>query len=233
MNKKVIVIILVCIVYFYTSTNEYKANIKKKTSLTVEGYIVNPKNPLKELPEGYEFVNYRYTIKGCTLSTFHRDVTSSAYEFKTNHPVYTYIEYFTKGALISVCPGSHKTVPLLYSNPEIIYSENEKTSILFNSDIVHAGVINEETTNERYAIQYKIVHKDDLKKFPKLVGIDKVKEGNCDVTRNTGWEIVLRRMSLFNSFLINHVFTKYLQENQHNILNKIALKLTNKDFYNV
>jgi hypothetical protein len=66
-----------------------------------------------------------------------------------------------------------------------------------------------------------------------LVGIDKVKEGNCDVTRNTGWEIVLRRMSLFNSFLINHVFTKYLQENQHNILNKIALKLTNKDFYNV
>ena len=29
------------------------------------------------LPAGYEFLNYRYGISGCSLSTFHRDVTSS------------------------------------------------------------------------------------------------------------------------------------------------------------
>jgi len=31
---------------------------------------------LKRLPPGYRFLDYTYTIDGCTLSTFHRDVTS-------------------------------------------------------------------------------------------------------------------------------------------------------------
>ena len=38
---------------------------------------------LKHLPKDYVFLNYEYEIKGRTLSTFHRDVTSSQYEFNT------------------------------------------------------------------------------------------------------------------------------------------------------
>ena len=65
-------------------------------SLEKDGIIqlndVNSKEDvLQLLPPNYTFIPYRYHIKGPGVSTFHRDVTSSPYEYKSKYPVYTLI----------------------------------------------------------------------------------------------------------------------------------------------
>jgi hypothetical protein len=164
-------------------TVEIKAGSDYKPNLETDGFILMDRpiadKVLEKLPEGYTFLDYRYTIEGCTLSTFHRDVTSSQYIFKTKHPVYTFITYDYDGPALSVCPGSHQTAPFLMNRPVIINSN----SVLFNCDVVHAGSLNLDKKPRR-AIQYKIAHRDDLEKLKHLDGIDKVKKGDCDKRNN-------------------------------------------------
>ena len=84
---------------------------------------------LSKLPEGYQFMDYVYIIKNNALSTFHRDVTSSK---NTSHPVYTLILYKSEGELLSVCPGSAKTFPFVWS--KIVNINSKKgTAFLFDS----------------------------------------------------------------------------------------------------
>ena len=120
MNILIIIFILILILILYF-TYEGKYNTKYKPSLKHDGFIFlnsqNKDNVLKHLPKGYQFINYKYTIHGCTLSTFHRDVTSSQYIYKTKYPTYTFITYKHQGSGLSVCPGSHKTTPLLFTHP--------------------------------------------------------------------------------------------------------------------
>ena len=168
-------------------------------NLGFDGYELVPGGSLaaalKRLPKGYQYLNYRYTIDGCSLSTFHRDVTSSPYVFKTRHPVYTFAVYNTPYGsvdLLSVCPGSHLTVPYLYASPMIISSNSgntntknnntkppEKTGVLFHCDLVHAGAIppNQSFARTRHVEQYKIAHVDDLPKLRHLDNIDTTKSG--------------------------------------------------------
>jgi len=204
----IILLIVFCVYLLYESTdiNQHNRTIEK------DGYVVfehtNKENVLNRLPKGYEFLDYRYEIKGCTLSTFHRDVTSSQYIFKTKHPVYTYIVYNNNGPLLSVCPNSHKMTPFLFSKPCIIHGK-ENTAILFNCDIVHAGAMNN-FGNKRNLIQYKICHDDDRHILENLNKIHYIHTEKC---RNTkGYEYVCRKISLCFSFIINHVFVKLLQE---------------------
>ena len=227
------VIIIILIIHFIYFTSELP--LQKSPSLSDDGFIIidshSKQKCLSYLPRNYVFVDYIYKIKGCTLSTFHRDVTSSSYIYKSKYPTYTFICYFNKGPLLSICPGSHKQTPFLFSRPKIIHSHTKHMGVLFNCDLVHAGVINKNTTNSRYAEQFKIVHKDDLPIFSHLHKINKEKNHKCEI-RSFYYESILRKLSLYNSYLTNHVFTKYLQENQHNFFNKIMLFITNKDFYN-
>lgn len=168
----IIIIILLCIVY-----QLYESCFEKIpcSTLNDDGFVIieDETKVLDVLPEGYVFLDYEYDIRGCTIQTFHRDVTSSAYYFNTKHPVYTFTIYKTKGKLLSVCPSSHKTVPFVWSSPKIIQSNNDKTCILFNSDLVHAGAMSD-IGNNRHATQYKIVHVDDLGKFKNLQGVKKM-----------------------------------------------------------
>ena len=171
---------------------------------------------LNQLPPGYQFLNYKYTIEGCTLSTFHRDVTSSQYVFKTKHPVYTFITYEYEGPALSICPGSHRTVPLLMSSPVTVNAN----SVLFNCDVVHAGSLNLEK-RPRKAVQYKIAHIDDIHKLKHLIGIDKLKNGDCDKRNNPTLDTLYRKLSLTFSYIINHHMTPYLQNRESNILCKL------------
>jgi len=168
--------ILVIILYF---TYERKYDEKYKPTLEHDGFIfldsADSKHILKHLPNGYQFMDYKYTIEGCTLSTFHRDVTSSQYVFKTEHPTYTFIKYDHEGPALSVCPGSHRTAPLLISQPITVNSKY----VLFNCDVVHAGSLNLKKL-PRKAIQYKIIHDNDRTRLKHLNGIHKVKKGDCD-----------------------------------------------------
>jgi len=170
-------------------------------TLENDGYKVLRKFDKKSVLN--EFINYKYKIKGCSISTFHRDVTSSQSIYKTKYPVYTCITYKNNGNLLSICPSSHKTTPFLFERPLIINGK-EGTTVLFNCDIVHSGAMNE-FGDEREAIQYKICHKGDNDKLKHLIGINKTSMGICK--NNSVYEYGLRKISLFYPYIINHIFT--------------------------
>lgn len=176
---------------------------------------VAPVDVLDRLPEGYAFLPYRYTIEGCTLSTFHRDVTSSKYVFKTKHPVYTFIEYDYADTPLVVCPGSHKTTPVLLSPPVRVNAR----SVLFDCDLVHAGAMNAHHKPRR-ATQYKLAHVDDHAKLKHLWGIDTTKVGNCHLT-NFYSDFILRKLSLLFAYPINHLFTGHLQHRKSSLVCKL------------
>ena len=227
------IIIIVCFICIILYT--FEQNIENKQySLENDGFVLvnNQTDVHNFLPHDYMFIDYVYEIKGCTLQTYHRDVTSSQYILNTQHPVYTYIEYYTRGPVLTVCPGSHKTTPLTWSSPKILTnnSNDKKYCVLFNCDLVHCGALPDKEVT-RHLKQYKIVHKDDFNKLKHLVGINKLESHSCK-KNNKIKEIFLRKLSLIFCYPINHIFTKYLQENQNNILNKLGLFIIGKSFYN-
>ena len=192
-----------------------------------DGIVKVDRNVLRQLPRGYRIIPYKYTIRGCTLSTFHRDVTSSANVFGTKHAVYTYIVYHNTGPHLSFCPGSHKTTPYLFARPKTIFGR-KGDSYLFDCDLVHAGALNTHG-DKRHVDQYKIVHEDDLPKMTHLTGIDESKLGTCDI--NVFGERCLRDLSLLFAFPINHVFTPLLQTRATGWMSKL-IERTGLDYYN-
>lgn len=182
---------------------------------------------LQRLPPGYAFLDYRYSITGCALSTFHRDVTSSPYLFKTKHPVYTLISYGSEGELLSVVPGSQASVPFVWGAPRVI-DATQASAVLFHCDVLHAGVISRDPRRE--AVQYKIAHRDDLPLLAELQGIDVDKQESTSIA--LGYEWLCRKLSLMFPFLINHVFTRYLQRQNNSLFNRLLLALFGRSFYN-
>jgi hypothetical protein len=208
---------------------------KHQRTLKKDGYVVFNENDfnnvLNTLPKNYVFLDYVYQIKGCSLSTFHRDITSSQYIFNTKYPVYTYITYENSGALLSLCPSSHMTTPFLFERPVIIKG-HKGTSILFNCDIIHAGAINK-FGESRHATQYKICHIDDIDKLKHLNGINIIKSGKCG-KNSEEYEYLLRKISLFLPFIFNHIFTKLLQDKpeKDSMMEYMLNKFYIGDFYN-
>jgi hypothetical protein len=225
----ILIFIILFLLYETHDSNPHLRTLEK------DGFKVfnndNKYNVLKHLPYGYVFINYKYTIKGCTLSTFHRDITSSQYVFKTKYPIYTYITYLNDGDLLSLCPGSHLTTPFLFNRPVIIKGK-PSTSILFNSDIIHAGAINNFGIN-RHAIQFKICHIDDLELLKHLHGINKTTFNSCNSSKDL-YVYLLRKISLIFPFIFNHLFTKLLQEKpkKDTIFEYLIDKFYIGDFYN-
>ena len=226
----VILILIVVLIFLILYAMEQNASTSFTPSLKKDGLVTMDRPSkheiLAKLPDGYEFLDYIYTIHGCTLSTFHRDVTSSQYVFKTKHPVYTFITYEYDGPALTVCPGSHSTTPMLYSRPVTINAN----SVLFNCDVVHAGSLNLEK-KPRTAVQYKIAHRDDLEKLKHLDGIRKEKRGDCNKRNSVTLDILYRKLSLIFSYIVNHHLTPYLQDRKSNLLCKLIGE--ERCFYNV
>ena len=166
---------------------------------------------------GYTFVDYVYKIQNVALSTFHRDVTSSKNIYKTAHPVYTLILYKSGGDLLSVCPGSNKSYPFVWSNIVNISGE-PGTAFLFDCDLLHAGCTNQ--CQKRDVIQYKICHVDDLDKLPHLQGVRANKTDVCEITTKGK---IMRKLSYLFEFPINYVFYPLMikRENSDSIIGKI------------
>lgn len=206
-------------------------NLARPLTLSADGVelfpIFDKQAVLQRLPVGYEFLDYRYSITGCSLSTFHRDVTSSPFLFKTRHPVYTLISYGSEGKLLSVVPGSQASVPFVWGAPRVIDSTQAK-AVLFHCDVLHAGVISRDP--QRLAVQYKIAHRDDLPLLAELQGIDVDKRETTSIA--LGYEWLSRKLSLMFPFLINHVFTRYLQRQSNTLLNRLLLTVFGRSFYN-
>ena len=206
-------------------------NLARPLTLSADGVelfpIFDKQAVLQRLPVGYEFLDYRYSITGCSLSTFHRDVTSSPFLFKTRHPVYTLISYGSEGKLLSVVPGSQASVPFVWGAPRVIDSTQAK-AVLFHCDVLYAGVISRDP--QRLAVQYKIAHRNDLPLLAELQGIDVDKRETTSIA--LGYEWLSRKLSLMFPFLINHVFTRYLQRQSNTLLNRLLLTVFGRSFYN-
>ncbi|MBL6746032.1 MAG: hypothetical protein ISP88_08970 [Pseudomonadales bacterium] len=206
-------------------------NLARPLTLSADGVelfpIFDKQAVLQRLPVGYEFLDYRYSITGCSLSTFHRDVTSSPFLFKTRHPAYTLISYGSEVKLLSVVPGSQASVPFVWGAPRVIDSTQAK-AVLFHCDVLHAGVISRDP--QRLAVQYKIAHRDDLPLLTELQGIDVDKRETTSIA--LGYEWLSRKLSLMFPFLINHVFTRYLQRQSNTLLNRLLLTVFGRSFYN-
>lgn len=202
MNYKIIMAILLIIYILYNTIEEEEE--KKATNLSNDGYIIlygnSRREVLEELPKDYVFLDYKYTLKGCKTHIFHRDIDSSQYFLKTRHPVYTYSIYKSNGPLISLCPGSHKTTPYLFEKPVII-NEKKHTGILYNTDLVHCGVLHKEK-NMHYEEQYKLCHKSDVEKLDSL---NKNHINDVGMCRNNGlYEFITRKMSLIFNYPLNY-----------------------------
>lgn len=196
------------------------------------GFLImkNKENPLHYLPEGYQFLDYKYKLNCSTISTFHRDIFSSKYELKAKYPIYTYIIYMNRRygihPLLSVCPGSHLSVPFLWSS-SVTISGKFGTAVLFDSDLVHAGAFNDLGV-DRYAQQYKIVHKDDLHLLNHIVGTDMTIK--CKVTCNKWYHQLLKVGSLLFAYPINHIFGKHIEVSNKSFFGSLIPKLLGNDF---
>lgn len=181
---------------------------------------------LSMLPD-YTFIDYVYKINNTSLSTFHRDVTSSQKIFHTKHPVYTLILYKYSGELLSLCPGSHHSYPFVWSRIVNVTGDSG-TAFLFNSDVLHAGRTNH--CKERKVIQYKLCHKDDVHRLKNLNGIFVEKTEKCvDDT----WTNIKRKVSYFLEMPINTIAYPLMikRENENSLVGKIQ-SLIPLQFYN-
>ena len=247
-NKKILLLLLLLIIIYYSFEKNIDAKkLYNDTSLKTDGFIVKNINSilndnfdlnkkkkiienisLKKLPKDYIFLEYSYYIQGCSLSTFHRDVTSGQTTFNTKYPTYTAIIYEYDGDFLSICKNSHKTYPFTFSLPLNI-SGNKNTLIIFNSDMLHAGIINK-IGNNRKALQFKVVHKYDYNKLKHLNDINVNKIGECNLYYIN--EYILRKLSYYFSFLINTLFKTFLiNKKKEGIISKIQDKAPIK-FYN-
>lgn len=173
---------------------------------------------LQKLPGGYVFIDYIYKIENTSLSTFHRDVTSSKKIYKTQYPVYTAILYKYDGDFLSVCPASNTTYPFVISTIVNI-SGSSGSVFLFDCELLHAGMINQ--CKKREVIHYKLCHKDDLHLLSHLQNTRAYKTDTCitqDISRS-----MIRKMSYYFQLPVNTFLYPLMIKKEENdtILGKI------------
>ena len=214
MNHKVFVLLLILVFYFVFYYLEDDELSNSGRTLEKDGFCTmdNPTKTevLDSLPDGYQFLDYSYSIKNASLSTFHRDVTSSKTIYETRYPVYTIILYKYGGELLSVCPGSDKTNPFTASRIVNVLGPSG-TAFLFDCDLLHAGCVN--NCEERELVQYKICHKDDVYKLSHLNGINMTKEYVCEIST---WNQILRKASYYFEMPINYFLYPFLSKRYDN-----------------
>ncbi len=186
---------------------------------------------LSILPPDYVFLDYVYKISGNSLSTFHRDVTSSSNIYNTDFPIYTMIIYKTTGEMLSFCPNSHKTYPFVWSNIVNVTGKGG-TVFVFDSELLHAG--SSENCENRHAIQYKICHRNDISKLSHLNGVRAKKETNCTENSLHRWtNRVLRKLSYFFEMPINTIFYPIMIEKQDGFIGWVQDMIPIKYYNNI
>jgi hypothetical protein len=63
-----------------------------------------------------------------------------------------------------------------------------------------------------------------------LHGINKIKNGSCDINRT--YEYISRKISLLFPAFFNHILTPFLQEKQDTFIGTIVERIYGRDFYN-
>jgi hypothetical protein len=211
--------------------------VGRVTDLSNDGYAVFHTDAteirssvLDRLPPGYEFLNYEYTIRGTSLSTWHRDVTSGQTYHDTTHPTYTVIRYEYDGDFLTVIPQSHSTYPFSIARTQMI-NGTAGTTILFNADLLHAGAPNR-VGAARLARQYKVVHRDDRSRLAHLEDVNLCKDGGGGEMTPLDW--AKRIMSWQWAWFLNLPEVAHLaQERQPpGSIGALLQRAVNLDFFN-
>jgi hypothetical protein len=144
----------------------------------------------------------------------------------TKYSTYTVVLYEYDGDFLSVVPNSHSQYPLIFGKPYKLRGK-KNTVVLFDSDILHAGVINAYGTR-RSVLQFKVVHIDDLSHCTELNKIN-VNKTRID-TINPYFEMFLRQCSLHFACIINNKSVAYLSQKKMD--DSIIQQLIPIKFYN-
>jgi len=125
----------------------------------------------REYYPDYEFMKYAYLIENTTIHTYHRDYTSCKEFNKLDNISYSIIVYLDgeNNGLTYYEDSSNATIPL-YILPGYCkeYKCKPGDAVLFNANVVHAGLLSLYPNQKRRCIQFKLVHKDDVNKLPLL-----------------------------------------------------------------
>jgi hypothetical protein len=182
-----------------------RVEIHEITTLKRDGYMVwngvDKEAAHLILGSEYVFLDYEYTIRGCSLSTWHRDVTSGQRYWDTEYPTYTLIHYKHSGDMVSLVPGSHNDFPYAPSQPVDVIGPAD-TMVLFNADMLHAGMPNT-NGSDRHAVQYKLAHRCDLDRLTHIQGIRITKDGRGKPSLPVWLESFLRFLSYHGAFIVN------------------------------
>ena len=106
-------------------------------------------------------------IKKSSIHTCHRDSNGSFFNHNLNNKTYTLIIFLEPmKRSLGLIPKSHKSPNHSYINIQnnvISFSSSPGDAILFNSDLLHVGEINEKPNNLR--LQFKLCHFSDINKL--------------------------------------------------------------------
>jgi hypothetical protein len=195
-NWLIYLLIVYILVYSIEPMTVSACDLQDSTSLRTHGFTCVQLNSdatfkdieikqiiLSYLPSSYVMLDYSYQINGCSLSTFHRDVTSSKSSLKTKYTTFTAIWYLYDGEMVSLCKYSNNSMkPFTFTRPTNIRGE-KNTIVIFDCDILHAGMLNSVGMN-RHVIQFKMAHRDDLSKLSHLQNLHVAKRTSCENEMN-------------------------------------------------
>lgn len=186
---------------------------------------IDKKQILKNLPDGYIFLDYKAYYNNGETGYFKREYKISRSVFASKYPTYVLLKFLYKGPHLSVCFGSHLLKPFLCSQANWIYGDSG-SQYLLNSDLVYSNYfisnkknflkqnLNQENlffsenmnnNNLKYQ-KYYIVHKKDKDKFKMIDGIEEL-EINIDWNKKNYFVNFLgRKLSLGFFFIIDIYF---------------------------
>jgi hypothetical protein len=220
MNVLIVSIVLIYLLYYWIENENQNTR-----TLDHDGFcILKDKDALSMLPSGYAFLDYVYEIEDGALSTFHRDVTSSKTVYSTTYPVYTLIQYLYDGELLSVCPGSHRSLCV----HRILNLEGKRgTCFLFDCDLLHSGRNNQ--CKERRVVQYKICHEVDRDKLSHLEGIRTYKKEIC---QDTNYSFIIRKLSYYFQLPLQLAYPLMIRRDNKDTLRGKIQSIIPLDYYN-
>jgi ectoine hydroxylase-related dioxygenase (phytanoyl-CoA dioxygenase family) len=158
-----------------------KNNCIENDNYNVKSYIVDNYKIRNKLittigNNDYIFQDYILIIKKSSVHTCHRDYNGDFFNKGQQYPSYTFIIYLEdmeKG--LGVIPSSHKSVNsynINLTNSIINIPCKSGDILLFNSNLIHVGGLNENPDNLR--IQMKLTHKDDIEHIAYYENYNKV-----------------------------------------------------------
>jgi hypothetical protein len=125
---------------------------------------INIKNLIEyHLDSDFVLMDYIMFLSNSVLHTCHRDNNGMRFN-DIKHKSYTILIYIDDmKQYLDVVPGSHNHIGIYSDDKTETFICKPGSIIMFDSDLVHAGSLNNNKNNRR--IQLKVCHKDDEQKL--------------------------------------------------------------------